>query len=126
MPAPGPLWSPTVFLQAWLLGSSAVSALPRAGARTAGHVLGFVGMGSRLRVANQGDAGGHADGRGQSQTILQSDREATVRLRKAQLQHGTAHTAETGQHYRHTWRTNPQLFVNRMFGIVSPDKFCVV
>ena len=48
-------------------------------------------MGSRLRVADQGNAGGHADGSGQSQTILQSDREATVRLSKAQLQHGTAH-----------------------------------
>ena len=86
---------PTAFLQAWLLGSGAVSALPRAGARTAGHVLGLVGglshLGSRLRVADHGDAGGHADGSGQSQTILQSDREATVRLSKAQLQHGTSH-----------------------------------
>ena len=36
-------------------------------------------------------AGGHANDSGQSQTMLQSDREATVRLSKAQLQHGTSH-----------------------------------
>ena len=102
-----------------------MSALPRAGARTAGHVLGSVGglshIGSRLRVADHGDAGGHADGSGQSQTILQSDREATVRLSNAQLQHGTSHkqasiTDILGE-LTHSFSSTESVF-----GIISPDQ----
>ena len=35
---------PTACLQAWLLGASAVSAVPCVGGRTAEHALGFVGL----------------------------------------------------------------------------------
>ena len=89
--------------------------------RTCSGVCGPVSHGQSTTCGRPSAAGGPADGSGQSQTILQSDREATVRLSKAQLQHGTAHK-QASISYRHIWRTDPQLFVNRIFRTVSPDK----
>ena len=40
----GALWSRRAFLQAWVLGASAVSELPCTGGRTAQHAVGVVGL----------------------------------------------------------------------------------
>ena len=68
-----PCYVSRAFLQAWPLVAGAVTVLPCTGGRTAGHVLGFVGLshvGSPLRVADRGDIGGHVVGGPQRKTVV--------------------------------------------------------